>query len=174
MLGIAFIVASFGVFVSVGLILLAFFAKDKQGKREKPFVRLAWIVSLVSIILLVGSYVLTDFVSKKYYEETIQTAEYELVAFRDNGEYVYVSTHNPKVYSFYYKKTDGVYKKGEIFSSGNVVIYEKGDCKPKIKEYTTYTKLDISRFFQFILMFGYVDQKEKSYEIFLPKGSIMK
>ncbi len=115
------------------------------------------------------------------YQETEQTASYELVSLQDNSQisghssgnlfYVYASIDTEEVYSYYYKFNDG-FKKGKI-TSENVIIYEKDNCNPLIIEYTTYTKGYMNGFLRAILSFGYPNTSEKHYEIYVPKGTIL-
>lgn len=115
------------------------------------------------------------------YQETEQTASYELVSLQDNSQisgygsgnlfYVYASIDTEEVYTYYYKFNDG-FKKGKI-NSDNVIIYEKDNCNPLILEYTTYTKGKMNGILRAILAFGYPNTSEKHYEIYVPKGTIL-
>ncbi len=60
----------------------------------------------------------------------------------------------------------------KIFEKEKVTIYEKDDCTPHVEEYTTYTKNKMNRILRMILAFGYGESSKKSYEIYIPTGTI--
>ncbi len=116
------------------------------------------------------------------YQETEKTAEYELVSLQDNSQisgsgggglfYVYASMDTDEVYMYYYKSGDG-YRKGKI-SSENVIIYERENCTPTIVENTTYTKANMNGILEGILSFFTFRDEEKSYEFYVPKGTVVR
>lgn len=181
MLWITLCVGFFGGIIALLFCVVGFFIEIKSCWRDWGTVRVVGIATLIFVAMFIGSLFGLDAVFQKSYEETIQTAEYKLVSIKDNSQlegsgsgglfYVYVSMDTNEVYTYYYKLEDGGYKKGKI-SSENAVIYEKDDCKPLITEYTTYTKVNMNHSLENFLTFGSFNKSEKSYKIFVPKGTI--
>lgn len=141
--------------------------------------------SVIAIIICVVAFFVSAFglgaIGSKSYQETEKTAEYELVSLQDNSQisgsargglfYVYASMDTNEVYMYYYKSGDG-YRKGKI-TSENVIIYEQENCTPTIVEYTTYTKINMNGVLEGILSFCKFRETEKSYEFYVPKGTVV-
>lgn len=144
-----------------------------------------FIHNVIKIIICVVIFLVSTFclraIGSKSYQETERTAEYELVSLQDNSQisgsargglfYVYASMDTDEVYMYYYKSGDG-YRKGKI-TSENVIIYEQENCTPTIVEYTTYTKVNMNGILEGILSFCLFRDEEKSYEFYVPKGTVV-
>lgn len=117
------------------------------------------------------------------YNEVSQTGNWELVSITDDSQisgkgsgglfYVRVSVDTDEVYSFYYQVNDGGFRRGKV-GADKTIIYEKDDCTPHIVEYTTYTKNKMNSILRAILAFGYGESSQKTYEIYTPKGTILR
>ncbi len=117
------------------------------------------------------------------YNEVSQTGNLELVSITDDSQisgkssrglfYVRVSVDTDEVYSFYYQVNDDGFKRGKV-DADTTIIYEKDDCTPHIVEYTTYTKNKMNNILRAILAFGYGESSQKTYEIYTPKGTILR
>lgn len=133
-------------------------------------------------IALIGFVGIVAIHALSYKEEAVQTDCKELVSLADTSEisgnvsgglyYVNVSIDSDEVYSFYYKANNGV-KKGKV-DAETATIYEKDNCTPQVIEYTTHTKNKMNKVLRNILAFGYGESIQKTYDIYTPKGTILK
>lgn len=117
------------------------------------------------------------------YEEVSKTGDWELQSLSDNSQisckgsgglfYVYVSIDTNEVYSFYYKESDDGFKRGKV-NADKTTIYERDNITPHVVEYTTYTKNRMNIILRAILAFGYGESSQETYEIYTPKGTILR
>lgn len=135
----------------------------------------------ISAVIFILSFFAFAPICQKLYKEKVETARYELVSLQDSSEisgrargalfYLYASIDTNDVYTFYYTHNGG-YKKGKI-TSENIVIYEDDNRTPCIIEYTTSEKLAMNPILKAILTFGWLEESEVSYEVYVPKGTIV-
>lgn len=175
MISITFIASFFAIFIFIiiGLIDLPL---DGWECTKRQFKRAS-----ISALVCVLSFLALCPLAMKLYTEKIETARYELVSLQDNTQisghargglfYLYASVDTDDVYTFYYTHNGG-YKKGKIVSE-NITIYEDDNHTPCIIEYTTAEKLDMNPILKAILTFGMLENSEVSYEVFVPKGTIV-
>ena len=117
------------------------------------------------------------------YTEVSQTGNWDLVSITDNSQisgkgsgglfYVRVSVDTDEIYSFYYQVNDDGFRRGKV-DADTTIIYEKDDCTPHIVQYTTYTKNKMNNILRAILAFGYGESSQETYEIYTPKGTILR
>ena len=117
------------------------------------------------------------------YEEVAQTGDWELVSLTNNRElsgsgssglfYVHISIDTDEVFSFYYEVNNDGIKRGKV-DADYTTIYEKDDCTPHVVEYTTYTKNKMNEVLRAILTFRYGESSQKTYEIYIPTGTILR
>ena len=169
----------FAILLVVGVILL-FSALDAFTKIGFLF-RL--IASILSFILSVTSFVSIFVLDKMIYEEKVQTKDYQLVCLQDNSQisgnidkgifYVHASIGEDETYTFYYKIDNGF--KMEKISAKNTIIYEQDDVSPHIIQYATNprSKLPNEMVHNALTCFKYFAEEEKSYEIYVPRGTIV-
>lgn len=172
-------VALFGSFIAV--IFAICLLIDNLIERCRKGVLHSVIAIIICVVIFFVSFFSLVAISSKSYQETERTAEYELVSLQDNSQisgsargglfYVYASMDTDEVYMYYYKSGDG-YRKGKI-TSENVIIYEQENCTPTIVEYTTYTKVNMNGTLKGILSFCSFTDEEKSYEFYVPKGTVV-
>ena len=105
------------------------------------------------------------------YEEILQTEYWEIKAL-SNNRYVYVSTDTDAVYSFFYQVNDDGIKRGKV-DADKTIIYERDDCVPHVVEYTIYTKNKMNNVLRIILAFGFGENINKNYEIYIPRGTVL-
>lgn len=175
MITITFIVSFFAILLSLVFWLFdLLFDGWKSSKRQLKRASISALVCVLSFLALCPLVL-------KLHTEKIETARYELVSLQDNTQisghvrsglfYLYASVDTDDVYTFYYIYNDG-YKKGKIVSE-NVTLYEDDNHTPCIIEYTTTEKLDMNPILKAILTFGMLEDSEVSYEVFVPKGTIV-
>ncbi len=165
------------------IMLLFTIAEMFSSLRDWHDVRSYAVKMLIFIgIALVGLFGLAG-IDCLSYEEVSETGNWELTAITDDVRisgkgsrgrfYVRMSIDTDEIYSFYYKVDDDGFKRGTV-KADNTVIYEKDDCTPHVVEYTTYTKNKMNRILRGILAFGYGESEQKSYNIYTPKGTILR
>ncbi len=177
MLFITLIVGFFGGISSLIFLLVELFSSYIRWSNVRRYTKITIIFVVMFFVSLFG----LGAIGAQSYQETAKTAEYELVSLQDNSQisgyaggglfYVYASMDTNEVYMYYYKSGDG-YKKGKI-TSENVIIYEQESCTPSIVEYTTYTKVKMNGILEAILSFNGFRDEEKSYEFYVPKGTVV-
>ncbi len=177
MLWFILVLGGLGAILYFCLSILDLTVLDFEASREHfvKFIKF-FIVCLVGVFGLNG-------ISNLNYEEIEKTGDWELISVADtvkiSGEgsgglfYVHVSVDSEDVYSYYYKLDNGGIKKGSV-KAENTLIYENNDCTPHIVEYTTYTKNKMNKILWAIATFGIGDEESKSYEIYVPKNSILR
>ncbi|MCI9178010.1 MAG: hypothetical protein HFJ28_05570 [Clostridia bacterium] len=132
-------------------------------------------VCSIAWVSLEGIYILR-------YEESNQTAEYNLVALQDYSQikgqgagglfYVHISIDTVEVYSYYYQLENGGYKQGKI-KAQSAVIFEQDDSTPHILVTTVDVKNKMPKWLQIILTFGFPNKQYNTYELYVPKGSVI-
>lgn len=179
MLWIALVVGGFGAFIMLLFTIVGMFSSYRVWSDIGSY---AIRMGIFIVIGLVGLFGLGG-IDALSYEEVAQTGDWELVSLTDNSElsgsgsgglfYVHVSIDTDEVYSFYYEVNNGGVKKGKV-DADYTTIYEKDDCTPHVVEYTTYTKIKMNKVLRAILTFGYGESSNTTYEIYIPKGTILR
>lgn len=178
MLWILLLVGGIGAFIMFVLIVAEFFLSSIEWHDIREFA--------IKMVIFIGIGAVGFFglagIDALSYEEVSKTADWELQSLSDNSQisgkgagtlfYVYVSIDTNEVYSFYYKQDDGGFKRGKV-EADKTTIYEI-NCTPHVVEYTTYTKNKMNNFLRAILAFGYGESNQQTYEIYTPKGTILK
>lgn len=177
MLWILLVVGGIGALIMFMWTIIAMFDLDWHEARGAA-IRLGifLVIGAVGLFGLAG-------IGSMSYDEVSQTGDWNLQSLSDSSQisgkgsgslfYVYVSIDTNEVYSFYYQVNDDGFKRGKV-DADRVTIYERDDCTPHVVEYTTYTKNKMNSVLRTILAFGYGEDSEKNYEIYTPKGTILR
>lgn len=179
MLYVFLFVGGFGAIIELIFMLCEIFSSLRDWCKVRNYaikIGIFIAVGLTGLFSLAGIGCLS-------YNEVSQTGNYEMVSLTDNSQisgkgsgglfYVHISIDTDEVYSFYYKTDDDGIKRGKV-EAESTIIYEKDDCTPHVVEYTTYTKNKMNNVLRGILAFGYGESSDKSYEIYTPKGTILR
>ncbi len=164
----------------MGVIVTLSIAYSDYKDGEENVIRNSLIyIAIFFLTAIIGIFKIVD-INSMTYEETLQTDNLELVSLADNsqvfgkGSLFYISIGTDEVYSFYYKVDDNSFKSGKV-EADITTVHELDDCTPHIEEYTTYirNKMDDSMM-NFLLFSDASIPQEKTYEIYVPKGTILR
>ena len=165
------------VFALMGTMLILFAAVSTMRNEDW---KMKFIPVLVGVILVVPSIFFIEKIDTMLdsYEKLTSTTEiYEIKeSSKVSGKGIfYLKINEDAVYTYHYKQKDGGYKYGSV-PAKDTVIYENEDSKPLVKTYSKYTKNNWSTFLTKILFFSSKQDKliSERYEIYVPKGSIIK
>lgn len=176
------ILLGLGVLFTIALFLILVYELCSDGYWDiiQDLVRKLVFFIALSAVGFLGICVI-DFFS--YYDKVSQTGNWKLVSIKDDSQnsgkgsaglfYVRESIDKGKVYSFYYQDNDNGFKIGEV-DADRTTIYEKDDCTPHVVEYTIYTKNRMNSILLIILAFVDGESSKKTYEIYIPKGTILR
>ena len=176
MLWILFALSSIFACVYFWEIIGAMFShvRDKRKIRNK-----AIRMGILIVGIVVASYGIKG-IGTLSYEEVVETnwelvslSEKSQVSGKGSGELVYIESSDAHdEYLFFYKiNNKGGFKQGKI-DVDVTTIYEMDNCKPHVVEYTKYTRNKMNNTLRIILALGYGASSQKSYEIYIPKGTI--
>ena len=168
MLLILFVVGGIGAFAMLLFTIIEMFSSSRDWYYVRSYA--------IKMLIFIG----IDCLS---YEEVSETGNWELMAITDDVRtsgkgsgglfYVRMSIDTDEIYSFYYKVDDDSFKRGTV-KTDSTVIHEKDDCTPHIVEYTTYTKYKMNEILLGILTFYSGESEQKNYDIYTPKGTILR
>lgn len=146
------------------------------------------LISFISLAIGISCLGVDWYIMSSYYEETVVSEVYKLVSIQDASEIygegrgsltnIYVSIETRDVYTFYYQVEGNGFKRGKI-AADDAVVFERDDCIPHIVEQTTYRKnriKDTCSDWWWDLLGGFepISSTSKYYEIYVPKGSIIR
>ena len=175
MLWILSVIGGIGAFIYFLFLIASLCQLDLDDVRY-------WGIRMIICIvaMLVGLFGFSG-INSLSYDEVVQTGSWKIVSIADNsqisskgsGRLFYVNAHidTNEVYSFYYQVNDGNFKMGKV-DADVTTICEKDNCTPHIVEYTTYTKNKMNRILQILLTLAYKNSSQKTYEIYVPTGTI--
>ena len=177
MLWILLVVGAVGALIMLIWTIIDLFELDWYEARDSAIkFGICLVIGAVGLFGLAGIDALS-------YEEVSKTGDWELQSLSDNSQisgkgsgglfYVYVSIDTNEVYSFYYKESDDGFKRGKV-NADKTTIYERDNITPHVVEYTTYTKNRMNIILRAILAFGYGESSQETYEIYTPKGTILR
>ncbi len=168
----------FAIWLFIAL-LSEYFSEDK----DEEIIHAGLICIAICILASLVGYGGIKGIDMLSYTEVEQTNSFELVSLSDDsqvsvkrgGAYYYIiAVETKEVYSFYYKVNDNGFARKTVNANGTI-IYEQENGAPYVIEYTTYTKNKMNGILRAILAFGYGGEwQEKSYEIYVPKGTIVR
>lgn len=164
---------------------------DKEHNLTGPWpddsLHCAIITVIMVAVLCISTYAwrnISDKMSEKTYEETFQTATYELELLEnsikmegyrpDKSLYVYGVKDTDDGYIYYYKSNG---KNDKVYSENTIINERPDDCMPILIESTTYTKNKmnpgLANFLALLTgQFNMVEGVKISYEMILPEGTI--
>jgi hypothetical protein len=169
---VAAIIAVIYFFLMLGSIFVDHEWMD--ALRRFAFMAIAVVVTLVCCFSLAGIYASS-------YEEITKSGEWPLVSLQESDQisgqgngglfYVHVSIENTEVYKFYYQYGDG-YKFGKITAESGT-IFEQNNCTPHIVQNTVNLKNKMPGWLHIALAFGIPTNQYNTYDLFVPKGSVV-
>jgi hypothetical protein len=178
MLWILLLVGGLGTIIMLAFFIIARFSSNRVWYDLRSYLKKMVILIVVGLVGLLGFAVINGL----SYDEISQTGNWNLVPIKYNSDeysdglfYVYVSGNANEIYSFYYQANDDGdwIKRGEV-EIDTATIYENDDCIPHVAEYITYTKNKMNSSLRNILAFGYGESIQKTYEIYIPTGTILR
>lgn len=162
------IICFIGISVLLVIFLTVIFGKEKLIPDNFGVFIVFLAITAISLIGILC-------IDNVTYKEVEQTGNYNLLAFPEDDEskfhYVYISPNTNEIYAYYSingEKPD----KREL--PENTIITEKENCIPHMEEYTIYTKSKMNRVLRGILTFDIFDLEKKTYEVYVPEGTILK
>lgn len=163
---LVFVLGLFNLFI-MGIAMIAIL-EEQRGNTNRG--RIVLIIDFALIFVIVAN------ISTSVKSEQVEEQYRELISLKagtrqEGKEFLITYSYLEKdVYSYYYRTENGGYKRENIKDS-NVTIFEEDNCTPRItKVITTY----FTQYEMFGIKSTGSNEQEEEYNIYVPKGSIVR